>query len=240
MGILKIAPLTVQATSMGLIEENVAGIGVRWHDAWGDASKEVFSNNTPASVFTATLVGTTPTFVPSATAGQLYTITTAATEYSGVNGQVTGEPFILTSGKPLKVYGKFALSDATQSDFLFGICETLTALLNDSSSHAIASSNVEGIFFCKLDGATDITANCYKDGASTGSSTVGTMDTSAHVYEINWDGTKASCYFDGGLVATFSSGLPDGDLTLSFCVRAGEAAAKTFTIYNGLSAIQAR
>lgn len=240
MSNLRLAPLTVAANAFGVVEDNVAGISTRWYDAWGDVSKAVFDNMNGTNGITSTLTGSTPTFVPSVNDGELYTITTPATEYAGQNAQVTGESLILEAGKPLKVYGKIKLSDATKSDFLFGLAEIKTDLMNTSSSHAITSSAVEGIFFAKVTDATTIYAYSYLDGVATGTAAVGTMDTSAHEYEIDWDGSKVSFYFDEVLVATFSTSLPDGALTLSWNFRAGAAAAKVFTIYNGLRVIQAR
>ena len=107
------------------------------------------------------------TVVNSNTAGEKILITTDGNEYDGANIQGKGEVFKLESGKPLYFGIECKISEATQSDFLVGICETLTALLNASGSHAIASVNVEGVFFSKLDGSTTISAKTYKDGSQT-------------------------------------------------------------------------
>ena len=237
---IKYANLTAAATSLGIVETDTAGdIGTRWLDAWGDVQKAVINSGIGVSSFTTTVTGTTPTFVPSVTAGELFTVTTPATEYSGVNSQVTGEILKCEVGKPFQVRGKFKLSDATQSDFLFGAMITKTDILNTGTSHGINTGN-EGVFFCKLDGATAINAYSYVAGSSTGSASIGTMDTSAHTYEIEWTGTYVKFYFDSVLKASLSASLPTNDLSLSINFRAGEAVAKTLTIYPGLAEIQAR
>ena len=237
---LKFTNLTPAETSLGIVESGVLNGGSRWLDAWGDVSKVVFSNLTGTGVLTSTVTGSTPTIVPSLTPGELYTITTPATDFSGVNSQVTGEPFKLELGKPLKLYGQFKLGEATQSDFLFGLCGIKTDLMAVSEAHGITASAVEGIFFCKIDNTTTINCHAYLAGAQTNVAVAGVMDTLAHEYEIQWDGSVCRFYFDEVLVASFTTSLPTADLTLSFNVRAGSAAANTFTIYNGLCAIQAR
>ncbi len=237
MSTFGMAYLTDSRNSYGVVETGVAGIGTRWHDAWGDIQKSIPLTTAP---FTTTVTGSTPTIVPSLTEGELFTVTTPATDFSGINSQVTGEILKCTAGKPFKVYGKFKLEDATQSDFLFGVCATKTDLLATGTAHGITATAVEGLFFSKIDETTDINCHSYVNGAQTAIAAVGTMDTSAHVYEIDWDGSKVDFYFDGVLKATFAASLPTVDLTLSMNMRAGVATAKTFTVYPGLRAIQAK
>ncbi len=172
------------------------------------------------------------TIVNSPTAGTALLLTTDNAEYDGINVQAKGEAFGLTAAKPLYFGIKCSISDATQSDFFVGIAETLTALMKDGVAHGIAAANVEGLFFCKVDGATTIAAKTYLNGAETGTANVASvMDTDAHIYEIYWDGTTAYFYFDSILVTSIAASLPDGALTPSICFRAGAAAAKTMTVY---------
>lgn len=228
MSTFRTGPLTPAQTSFGVLEENVAGIGTRWHEAWGDVQKQILD---VAAKLTLTVTGSTPTMVQSLTPGEAFTLTTPATDYAGLNGQFLGEILELDLGKPFKLYGKWKCGEATQSDFLFGAALTQTDLLATSSSHAISAA-VEGVFFVKLDNTTNIYAKTYLAGTETNSALVGTMDTSAHVYEIDWSGSVLTFYLDGVEVAAFTTGLPTVDLTLSFNVRAGSAAANTFTIYD--------
>jgi hypothetical protein len=220
--------LTPAQTSFGIVEDNVAGIGTRWHKVWGDAQEQLLD---VAAKLTLTVTGSTPTMVQSLTSGEAFTLTTPATDYAGLNGSFLGEIVKLDAGKPVKLYGRWKCGEATQSDFLFGLAATKTDLLAVSDGHAISPS-VEGVFFTKLDNATGIYAKTHLAGVETNTALVGTMDTSAHEYEIDWDSTILRFYLDGVKVAAFSTGLPTVDLTLSFNVRAGSAAANTFTIYD--------
>lgn len=206
-------------------------------DSWGYVSKFLPTAGTPTddttgepSAWVNTETGTN-TWVNSATYGELYTITTGATEYNGYSSQVKGTAFKVVSGQPFYVGAKLKLSEATQKDFLFGICGTDTTLTAASSAHAIAVS-AGGLFFAKIDGSTAIGAYSYLAGAETNSATVGTtMDTDYHFYEIvSEDGETVKFYFDGDLVACFSSGMPTEALTVSLSYRAGSAAAGTLSV----------
>ena len=239
MGTFRTGPLTASGNSIGILEENVAGISTRWYDAWGDVQKVVVNSGIGTSSFTTTLTGSTPTFVPSVTSGELFTISVPATEYAGVNSQITGEILKLEAGKPFKIFGNIKLSEATQSDFLFGAMITKTDILNTGTSHGINTGN-EGVFFYKVDGGTSILGKVYVAGSETATAAIGTMDTSAHKYEIDWDGSFLKLYFDEALKATFTTSLPTNDLTLTWNYRAGAASAITMTVYPGLRAIQAR
>jgi hypothetical protein len=167
----------------------------------------------------------------SATAGTAMLLTNAGNEYDGTNMQALGEAFKLTSEKPLYFGIKCSISDATQSDLLVGLAEAHGDLLN-AGAHAVAAASVEGVFFLKLDAVTQIHAETWKDAAQTATAHAATaMDTSAHTYEILWDGTTVHFYMDSILVTTVAADLPDGDLTPSIVFRNGEAAVKTMTVY---------
>lgn len=239
MAILRHGFLTPASTSLGVLEDNVPGIGTRWHDAWGDVQKVVFDQTSGVDPFTSTLTGSTPTVVASATSGELITITTPATDFAGANCQVKGAFVKCEAGKPFKAFCEIKLSEATQSDFLFGLCGVKTDLLVVSSSHGINTA-VEGLFFCKLDNTTTINCHGYLAGTQTNVAVAGTMGAVARKFEIDWTGTLADFYLDGVKVASFSASLPTVSLTLSLNCRAGSAAANTFTIYPGLRVIQAR
>lgn len=218
--------------------------GLRIYDAVGDVQKFVGITPEPTddttgdpTRFTMTVTeaggGGDSTVVNSATAGNWLTIVTDNAEYDGVNLQAKGEAFKIESGKPLYFGVKLAINDATQSDFLVGLMETNTALLATSSAHAIGGSGIEGAFFVKLDGATSVNAKTYEANSQTNSAAWGTsLDTSAHIYEITWDGSsQLGFYVDGAIVGCFTGTLPNGDLTPSINVRAGSAAARTCEVY---------
>lgn len=186
------------------------------------------TTNSPTE-WIATQVGTSPTTVGEA-AGYPLLLTTGATEYNGQNLQLRGETMKFVASKYAVLRGKLKLSDATQSDFLFGLCELKTDLLKTSVAHGITATLVEGVFFYKVDGATALYLKAYKDGTETTSVAVGTMSTSDIDYAIVWDGSTVRGYINNVQVAQFAGTLPDGECTPSINVKAGEAAAKTLSV----------
>lgn len=217
---------------------------LRWLDMWGDVQKfkvdgPVGKDDTTAipSQWTVTQTGTSPMTV-SAVPGSALLLTTGGTEYNGINAQASGTMFELASGKPCYFGVKATLSDATESDFLVGLAGIDTTLTAASSAHALAIS-ASGVFFSKLDAVTQTTFKTFTTATEGNSANVATMNTSAHVYEIYWDGTTLFGYIDNALVATFTSSIPTAAMTPSLVVRAGAGAAKTLTI-DWLRAFQVR
>lgn len=209
----------------------------RLFEAIGDAVRKFIlrgpapaddTTNSPTE-FINTQVGTSPLTVGEVT-GYPLLATTGATEYNGLNVQLRGEHCKLAAGKTAYLRGKIKLSEATQNDFLFGLCELKTDLLKTSVEHGVLATGVEGLFFFKLDGATTLYLKAYKDGAETFSAVAGAMDTEDHDYELVWDGAMVKAYLDGVFLTQLGSGLPDGDLTPSFNLRAGSADARTASI----------
>lgn len=202
------------------------GDGIR---AWalGAGTDSDDTTNSPQA-FIATQGGTSPLTVGEVQ-GYPLLLTTGATEYNGSNIQLRGATAKLVAAKQAFLRGKFKLSDATQSDFLFGLCQLKTDLLKTSVAHGVNTS-VEGVFFFKADGATTIYAKAYKAGTEETSVSVGTMSTSDIDYAIWWDGSKVHFYINNVEVTSFAGTLPDQVLTPSLNVRAGEAAAKTLSI----------
>jgi len=156
------------------------------------------------------------------TAGNRMLMTNAGNENDGCNIQLVGTPFQIAADKPVYFGVKMSISDATETDLLVGLASTDTTLI---AAHAITVIN--GVFFYKDDDATAITTNTMKASVNS-DATVGTaMDTSKHVYEILFDGTSLSYFFDGALVNTVTSGWPTVVLTPSISLMNGAAAVKT-------------
>ena len=205
----------------------------RWHEGWGDGvTKYVPSNGIPTDDTTgemtswiATETGTNTT-VNSVTANSLITMVTGATDFNGYSSQVKGSPFAAVADKPFYFGGKFSLSVAAASDFLFGLCGIDTTLTAASSAHAIAVS-AGGFFFSKLDTATDIIFNVYAAGALVTAIAVGTMDTDPHTYEVYFDGQFINVYFDSVKVGCTDVTIPVTVATPSISVRNGASAAVT-------------
>jgi len=176
---------------------------------------------------TVTAVNTS-TVTQSATAGNTLVLTTDAAEYDGVNVQVKGEQFKFDSAKPLYFGAAIIVPEATELDLLVGLAETKTDLLKTSTAHGVTATNVEGVFFLKTDGATTVEMKVYKDGAQTftGIASAAVTKDVEHIYELYWDGTNLSFYYDSVLISQIAAGLPDGDVTPSINFRAGSAAAR--------------
>lgn len=153
---------------------------------------------------------------------------TNSTEDNSLNAlQKVGESFLMESGKQAFFKARFKVSDATQSDVVIGLQITDATPLDVS----------DGIYFLKSDGAATVDLVCRKN-ATTGSNTataVATLSDNTFV-TLGW-------YYDGqgnltysvnnsvtGSMSASSSYLPDTELTVSFAIQNGEAAAKTMTV----------
>lgn len=154
--------------------------------------------------------------------------------------QWTVETFKFVIGKKLSFKIRWKVSDATQSDVLFGLCITDTSL--------IASAPTDGVYFRKDDGDTLLDFVVAKNStASTLTGVLGTAtaiaDDTWYVTEFYYDGgaVAASVGVDAGRISAFMNGvrvgsLPltnlvdDEDLAISFALMNGEAVAKTMSI----------
>ena len=208
----------------------------RWVDAMGtDVTKAIFNFATlptddttgDPTEFTLTPVeigaGTSTAVLNTVVGGSLL-ITTAGNEDDGVNLQLKGEAFQFSASKPMYFGIKCTQSEATQKDLLVGLCITDTTLLGGMT---------DGVYFECLDGSTDINFVTEKNSTeTTSSSALGTMDTSAHVYEFYWDGsTYVTPYIDGVAKTAHSANIPDDEaVTPSIHYLNGSAAAGTLTI----------
>ncbi len=159
-------------------------------------------------------------------------LTTAANENDGPSIQLKGEAFDLASGNYTYFGTSFQASEATQSDFLIGLCITDTTLLGGMT---------DGIYFECLDGSTDINFVLEKDSTETTSaSAIGTFaDATDIILEFLFDGTNVDCWVNGTLQTRLATtNLPDNEqLTPSIEFLTGAASAETLTV-NWLRAIQ--
>jgi len=157
-------------------------------------------------------------------AGGFLLITTDANEDDGANLQVTKEAFKLASGKPCYFGIKFKISEATQSDFLVGLCITDTTLLGGMT---------DGVYFRKVDGSTDVKFVLEKNSTETESSSLLTAAADTDItLEFFFDGTNVDAYVNGTLQTRLAqTNLPDDEeLTPSIHFLTGAAAAITMTV----------
>lgn len=140
--------------------------------------------------------------------------------------QSVGELFKFETGKRLLFYARFKVSDATQSDFVIGL------QIRDTTPLDVT----DGVFFQKDDGDTNLDFHVEKDDTASSASAIHTMADDTYVtVGFFYDGVSGNslAYFvddvaQGGVVDT---NLPDDEeLTVSFGIQNGEAAAKTMSV----------
>lgn len=151
-------------------------------------------------------------------------LTTDANEDDGINMQLDGESFELTSGQSAVYFGaRLKASEATQSDFLVGLCITDTTLLGGMT---------DGVYFEKLDGGTGISFVTEKNSTETQTDSLATFAADTYVeLEFYWVSGSVKAYIDGTLVATHTANIPDDEqLTPSLHFLAGSTTAKTLTL----------
>lgn len=151
-------------------------------------------------------------------------ITTDDAENDGVNMQLKGESFGFAAAQKATYFGiRFKASDATQSDFIAGLCITDTTLLGGMT---------DGVYFRKVDGSAAVEFVTEKDSSET--ATAGVLTFVADTYyilEFYFDGASIEAFVDGVRVAQHTLTIPDDELlTPSVHFLTGEAAAKTLTI----------
>ena len=151
-------------------------------------------------------------------------LTTDANEDDGINMQLTGESFSLSSSATAVYFGaRLKASEATQSDFLVGLCITDTTLLGGMT---------DGVYFEKLDGGTGISFVTEKDSSETQTDSLATFAADTYIeLEFYWVSGSVKAYINGTLVATHTATIPNDELlTPSLHFLAGSTTAKTLTL----------
>ena len=159
--------------------------------------------------------------------GGLLLITNTAADNDLVALQKTPAAFSFTAGKKTFFRCRFKVSDATQSDLVFGLQVVDTTPLDVT----------DGVYFLKADGSAAISVVCRKN-ASAGSTSASSIATLADDTFIElgfyYDGAGKVAYEVNGSVvgslAASSAYLPDTICTVSFALQNGEAVAKTMTV----------
>lgn len=139
--------------------------------------------------------------------------------------QLKGESFKLSTSKRAYFSARFKVSDATQSDFVMGL------QITDTTPLAVS----DGVYFMKDDGDTNLDFHIEKDGTDTTTAAIATMADDTFV-TVAWfiDTDTSKVYYsvnNAKPVPIANTNLPDDEeLTVSFGIQNGEAAAKTMTI----------
>lgn len=140
-----------------------------------------------------------------------------------------GESFKFESGKKLYFKARFKVSDATQSDFVIGLQITDTTPLDVT----------DGVFFQKDDGDANLDFHVEKDNTASSASAIATVADDTYItvgFYYNGDdevvyAASASSTNPTVLGKLATTNLPDDEeLTISFGIQNGEAAAKTMSI----------
>lgn len=157
--------------------------------------------------------------------GGLLVLTNAAGDNDLDFLQLVKEGFKYEAGKQLAFNIRFKTNDATQTDIVAGLQVTDTTPLDVS----------DGVFFLKEDGATTISFIVEKDGTQStltlpNSLADDTFMTLGYVYDPK--DQKFHVFQDNVLAGTVvNTNAPDDEeLTVSFGVQNGEAAANSMTI----------
>lgn len=161
--------------------------------------------------------------IPDVVGGALL-LTTDAADNDGINLQLDGESYELTTDQKLTYFGiQLRSGEATQSDFLVGLCITDTDLLGGMT---------DGVYFRKVDASTSVSVVTEKDSSET--ETTGVLTFAAdtdYTLEFFFDGSSVEFFVDGVSVARHTLTIPDDEaLTPSIHFLSGNAAVETMQI----------
>ena len=187
---------------------------------------DFFTYNSGDWTITTTEAGTgSASEAVTSSAGGALLLTNAAGDNDLDFLQLKGESFKLSSSKRAFFEARFKVSDATQSDVVMGL------QITDTTPLAVS----DGVYFMKDDGDTNLDFHIEKDGTDTTTAAITTLanDTFVTVGFFIDPNTSQVSYFIGEAepVGVVNTNLPDDEeLTVSFGIQNGEAAAKTMTI----------
>ena len=147
-------------------------------------------------------------------------------QYKGDNGAETATEFITTaSGNKVWFKAKLKVSNTGDSDFLIGIQNADTTPL---------TSPADGVFFQSDDGDDYLDFHIYASSASSLSDTaIATIaDDTYFTVGFYWDGSSVLNYYYNDSLIGYSNGptMPSNEMTVSFGVQNGSAAARTMTV----------
>lgn len=159
-----------------------------------------------------------------AAVGGALLLTTDASENDGINMQLEGRSFQLSTTQKALYFGtRFKADEATQNDFLIGLAVATTDALGGVT---------DGVYFRKVDGSTSVAA--VTETGSSETATAGVLTFAAdtnYILELYFDGTSVEFFVDGVSVAKHTLTIPTVE-TLSPVVHflAGSANARTLTL----------
>lgn len=193
-----------------------------------------------AGDFTKTVIGTGDNALVADDPFGALASTNSAADNDGVQNQVTVATFTPVAGKKIWFKSRFKISDATQSDFIIGLCVLDTTALGAVDGDGLT----DGMFFSKEDGDTQLDVNIQKN-TTTGqnrATNIATVDTSYVTVGLYYDGVSEMKYYVNdvqiGTLAATSAYLPDTALAPTWGLLNGEAVAKEMTVDYLFAAIE--
>ena len=139
--------------------------------------------------------------------------------------QKVGESFKFETGKRLYFAARFKVSDATDSDVVMGL------QITDTTPLAVT----DGIYFRKDDGDTNLDFVVIKDSTATTATAVTTLANATYVkvaFYYDGSGSDIDVLINDAVVTSVAlTNVPDDEeLTISFGIQNGAAAAKTMSV----------
>lgn len=146
-------------------------------------------------------------------------------QWSGDDASTVTETWLVESGKPMWFKARFQLSDATQSDMVIGLCVTDTD---------VVGGVVDGVYFKKDDGDTNLDFVVTKDSTPTTASAIATLADATYAtvaFYFNGIDNIELWVDDVRVGSAASTNIPDNEeLAVTMAIQAGEAAAKTMLV----------
>lgn len=154
--------------------------------------------------------------------GGTLVLTTLATENDAASLQSVGEVFTVASGKQMYFESRMKIGDATQSDFVMGL------QVRDTTPLAVS----DGVYFQKDDGDALLDFHSMSGSVDTTTSGVYTVVDDTYL-KVSWfyDGVSTFTYaVDDVIKGTLTATPSTTEMTVSFAVHAGSAAADVMTV----------
>ena len=140
-----------------------------------------------------------------------------SSENDGSNMQHANESFRAESNSPIYFGIRYKVSEATQDDLMFGLCEEDTSILTNTS---------HGIYFKKVDGGTSLTCGVIRDETSVATLIADASFAADTVYidEFLVSSTgRVEFWHNGSTIGVYSAGIPSTDLAVSIQFLTGAA-----------------
>jgi hypothetical protein len=198
----------------------------RWVDAFGpNVRKLLWVEQYPLDSGTATAVNASTITGQASHLGGGWVFTTAGADNDGIQYQLNTEIGYFGGPYPCYFGAKFAISSATQSDFVLGYAITDTS---------VCAGCTDYIGFTTVDGDAALNFVINKDSAATTVDLGDLVATTYYTVEFYYDGTTVYYYLDGALIGSFTAAdatnMPDDEhLAPTLAFLTGDNAAITLT-----------